>query len=118
MTKANRMKQTSCKAYPCFSEARRPTYPYLNSIGLLGAFAARIVQNDAKLRRRFAIAGDIADSGEGSRNLEIGDWIWWPHADGHVAVVVEVESSHIEAAYEPRSTKKLAPSYVVKLNVS
>jgi hypothetical protein len=82
------------------------------------SFAARIVQNDAKLRRRFAIAGDIADSGEGSRNLEIGDWIWWPHADGHVAVVVEVESSHIEAAYEPRSTKKLAPSYVVKLNVS
>ena len=79
------------------------------------SFVSRIVQIDAKLRRKFVIAGDIADSGEGGRNLEIGDWIWWPHADGHVAVVVEVEPSHIEAAYEPLSTKKLAPSYVMKL---
>jgi len=81
-------------------------------------FVSRIVQIDATLRRRFVIAGDIADSGEGGGNLEIGDWIWWPHADGHVAMVVEVDHSHIEAAYEPLSTKKLAPSYVMKLNVS
>jgi hypothetical protein len=78
-------------------------------------FAGKIVQTGAKLRRQFTIAGDIADSGKGARDLEIGDWIWWPHADGHIAVVIEVESSHIEAAYEPLSTKKLAANYVVKL---
>ena len=78
-------------------------------------FAGKIVETAAKLERQFTIAGDIADSGKGAGDLEIGDWIWWPHADGHIAVVVEVESSHIEAAYEPRSTKRLAANYVVKL---
>jgi hypothetical protein len=79
-------------------------------------FAARIVQTDAKLRRQFTIAGDIADSGKGAKDLEIGDWIWWPHADGHIATIVETGPAHIEAAYEPLSTKKLAPNYVVKLD--
>jgi hypothetical protein len=79
---------------------------------------AKATQIDEKLRVRFKTAGEVADSNQGAKDLLIGDWIWWPHTDGHMAIVVGDGIASIEAAYEPCSTKKLAPNYVVRMNES
>jgi hypothetical protein len=70
---------------------------------------------DFRLRKRYTSAKQIAASGHGPANLDVGDWIWWPHTEGHIAVVVALGGSNIEAAYQPLSTKKLCPEYVLKL---
>lgn len=73
---------------------------------------------DKKLGRKYQVASQIADSFAQTRELAIGSWIWWPHTEGRIAVVVALQSSYIEVAYEPTRIKKLSPNYVMPLDVS
>ena len=81
------------------------------------AFVERATEIDTTLRRKFKSAANIADSGQGNVDFELGDWIWWPHVDGHIGVVLAVGGSNIEVAHEPLTTTKVAIGYVVKMDI-
>lgn len=75
---------------------------------------AKITELDTELRARYRDAAAIAATKSGQQ-LCLGDWVWWPHVEGHVGVVIATDASKAEIAYEPKATKLVSTPYVLPL---
>jgi len=75
---------------------------------------AKISDLDTILRTRYRDAAAIAAT-KSNHQLVVGDWVWWPHVEGHIGVVIETDTSKAEIAYEPKATRLVSMPYVLPL---
>lgn len=77
---------------------------------------ARITLLDNRLRLAHKNAASIAERNRKALpHITIGDWVWWPHADGHFGVVLALDESNATIAYEPNATKLISRPYLLRI---